>query len=170
MIIDPESGKTVSLGFRLNATDMRCEVPTSLMLSDLLRDRFALQGTRIACGRTVCGACTVLIDGCPTAACSTFAFEVDGADVVTIEGLESPDGALHPVQEAFAAYSAFQCGYCTSGMILLATALLQHHPQPDRATVVDWISSNICRCMSYTLILEAVEDAARRLGQLEASS
>jgi carbon-monoxide dehydrogenase small subunit len=157
-----DGGPTVPLEFTLNGAKARLEVPTNLTLADLLREHFALKGTRLACARAVCGACTVLIDGRPAASCATFAFEIDGAEIMTIEGLESPDGTLDPIQEAFAANSAFQCGYCTSGMILLAKALLACCPDPDQATIVKWISSNICRCMSYTLIVEAVQDAVRR--------
>jgi carbon-monoxide dehydrogenase small subunit len=154
-------GETVDLVFTLNGAETRATVPTSRVLSDLLRDAMALKGLNVACGRTVCGACTVLIDGVPRAACSTFAFEVDGAAVLTIEGLESKEGELDPVQAAFAKLSAFQCGYCTPGMILTARALLDSHPTPDEATIREHISSNICRCTGYALILEAVAEAAR---------
>ena len=110
----------------------------------------------------MCGTCTVLIDGRPTAACANLAFEIDGTHVRTIEGLEDADGNLDPIQEAFADLSAFQCGYCTPGMIMLARALLDRDPDPDRATITRWVSSNICRCTGYQLIIEAIEEAARR--------
>ncbi|MCC6008124.1 MAG: (2Fe-2S)-binding protein [Rhodobacteraceae bacterium] len=138
---------------------MTRQVPTSRVLSDLLREDLALKGTNVACGRTVCGACTVLIDGVPRAACSTFAFEIEGAEVLTVEGLEGPDG-LDPVQQAFARLSAFQCGFCTPGMILLVRALLDEVPDPDTETIRAHISSNICRCTGYGLILEAVKLAS----------
>jgi aerobic carbon-monoxide dehydrogenase small subunit len=112
----------------------------------------------------VCGSCTVLVDGTPVAACSKFAFQIDGSRVTTVEGLGA-GGALDPVQQAFVDNAAFQCGYCTSGMILLSKALLAHDPDPDRATIVEWLSSNVCRCTGYTQIIAAVEDAARRLRQ-----
>lgn len=156
-----ETGETLDLAFTLNGAEVVRRIPTSRVLVDLLRDDLGLKGTRLACGRTVCGACTVLVDGVPRAACSTFAFEVEGAEVLTIEGLEEADGTLDPVQRAFSEMSAFQCGYCTSGMILLTRALLDAHPDPDRATITEWISSNICRCTGYGLILEAVVRAAR---------
>ena len=115
------------------------------------------------------GACTVLVDGVPRASCAVFAFEVEGSTVRTVEGLapdrspgQAEDGDLNPVQAAFADNSAFQCGFCTAGMILLTEAMLAREPDPDEATIRDWISSNICRCTGYSLILEAVRDAARR--------
>lgn len=154
---------TFNLSFTLNGIAVLAEVPTSRVLCDLLRHGFGLAGTRVACGRTVCGACTVLIDGGPRAACSTFAFEVEGSDVQTIEGIGGADGEADAVQRAFARASAFQCGFCTPGMIVLARALLAAHPQPDRATITEWISSNICRCTGYASIIEAVEMAAREL-------
>ncbi|WP_371158011.1 (2Fe-2S)-binding protein [Jannaschia sp. 2305UL9-9] len=154
---------TLALSFTLNGEARTLDTATTRTLADLLRDDMDMKGTRVACGRTVCGACTVLVDGTPRAACSTFAFQVDGREVRTIEGLEGADGTLDPVQAAFAAKSAFQCGFCTSGMILTARALLDEHPDPDRETIVDWISSGICRCTGYALIIEAVEDAARRM-------
>jgi carbon-monoxide dehydrogenase small subunit len=156
---------TLPLAFTLNGAPVSVTVPTNRTLADLLRDDMRLKGTRIACGRTVCGACTVLIDGVPRAACSAFAWEVDGATVTTIEGVEGRDGAPDAVQRAFARFSAFQCGYCTSGMVLMTRALLAEHPRPDRDTIRDWISSNICRCTGYGLILEAVEAAAADLAE-----
>ena len=151
---------TLPLAFTLNGRPVARTVPTSRLLSDLLRDDLNLKGTRVACGRTVCGACTVLIDGVPRAACSTFAFEVEGAEVLTIEGVEAPGRQMDAVQRAFARLSAFQCGFCTSGMVLLVRALLDENPRPDPATVRAHISSNICRCTGYGLILDAVELAA----------
>ncbi|MBL8662598.1 MAG: (2Fe-2S)-binding protein, partial [Candidatus Odyssella sp.] len=130
--------------------------------ADLLRDQWGLTGTKIGCDQATCGACTVLVDGAPMAACATFAWQADGASVTTIEGLAA-GGALDPVQEAFKAKSAFQCGYCTPGMILSARALLARNPAPDRAAIRDWLSANVCRCTGYQMIVEAVEDAARRL-------
>ncbi|MDQ0314459.1 (2Fe-2S)-binding protein [Amorphus orientalis] len=145
--------------FTLNGNPVSVATTTNRVLADLLRDDLYLKGTKIACGRTVCGACNVLVDGTPRASCSTFAFEVDGCAVTTIEGLESSEG-LDPVQAAFARKSAFQCGFCTSGMIVLAKGLLAENPDPDRATIKDWISSNVCRCTGYQLIIEAIEEAA----------
>jgi len=149
------------LSFTLNGAPVDTATTTSTTLADLLRERRDGRGTRLACERAVCGACTVLVDDVPRASCSVFAFEVEGRDVRTVEGL-SDGGELSPVQAAFADNSAFQCGFCTAGMILLTEALLARDPDPDNATIRDWISSNICRCTGYSLILEAVRDAARR--------
>ena len=151
----------VAVEFELNGHVHYGVVPANIVLVDYLRDTCGLHGARIGCSRGVCGACTVLIDGRPVAACSTFTFQVDGAKVTTIEGLDA-GGKLDPVQQAFIDNAAFQCGYCTPGMILLTKALLAHEPSPDRATIVDWISSNVCRCAGYPQIIAAVEDAARR--------
>ena len=153
---------TIALAFTLNGEAIEMEVPTSLTVADLLRDQLGLKGGNVSCARAVCGACTVLVDGRPTAACATFAFELEGTELRTIEGLESEDGSLNPVQDAFADLSAFQCGYCTPGMIMLARALLDRDPDPDEVTITKWISSNICRCTGYKLIVEAVRQAARQ--------
>ncbi len=135
-------------------------VDTSEMLVDVLRDRLGLKGAKIGCDRGVCGACTVLVNGDPTASCSTFAWRVDGARIVTIEGLAGEEGALDPVQQAFFEAGALQCGYCTPGMILLAKSLLARNPHPDRAEITDWMGANICRCTGYKMIIDAVEIAA----------
>ena len=132
------------------------------MLVDHLRDQCDLKGAKIGCSRGVCGACTVLIDGKPVASCSIFTFQIDGTAVLTIEGL-GVDGKPDPVQQAFIDSAAFQCGYCTAGMILLTKALLAHNPAPDRPEIIDWLSSNVCRCTGYAQIIAAVEDAAQRL-------
>jgi len=155
------SGPSLKLAFTLDGRPVEIETATSTSLADLLRESFGRTGTKISCSRAVCGACTVLVDGRPTASCATFAFEVEGAVVRTVEGLAQGE-TLDPVQAAFADLSAFQCGYCTSGMIMLATALLDSQPDPSRETIVEWISSNICRCTGYTLIIEAIQEAARR--------
>jgi carbon-monoxide dehydrogenase small subunit len=152
----------IAISLTLNGRALRTDVPPSLMLADLLRDAQGLTGTKIGCDQATCGACTVLVDGAPVAACATFAWQADGAAVTTIEGLAT-NGVLDPVQEAFKAKSAFQCGYCTPGMILAAKALLAANPAPDRAMIRDWLSANVCRCTGYQMIIEAVEDAARRL-------
>ena len=163
MLDAPVHGITeLPLHFVLNGRPHTLRVPVERTLADLLHDELGMAGTKLGCSRGVCGACVALIEGKPVASCSTFAFQVDGLEVRTIEGL-AQDGMLHAVQHAFIDRSAFQCGYCTAGMVLLAVALLEHHPLPDRATIVEWISSNVCRCTGYTLIIEAVELAAQRL-------
>lgn len=148
---------TLRLRFRLNGREVAREVPTSTVLAELLREEFGCDGVKIACSRAVCGACTVLLDGAPVASCATFAFRAEGAAVTTIEGLPEDDA----VRRAFAGHSAFQCGYCTPGMILLAKALLEGNPHPTREEIVAWMSSGLCRCTGYQMIVEAVEIAAR---------
>jgi len=150
------------LEFRLNNQPVRCQVPVERTLADFLHDDLGLTGTKLGCSRGVCGACVTLVDGKPVASCSTFAFQVNGREVLSIEGLES-DGVLHTIQQAFVDRSAFQCGYCTAGMVLLTKSLLDHHPEPSRELIVEWIGSNVCRCTGYALIIEAVEEAALKL-------
>ena len=156
----------IQINFKLNGVSRHASVPPNLLLVDFLRDCEQLKGSKIGCSRGVCGSCTVLIDGRPVAACSTFAFQADGRSLVTIEGL-AQGGKLDPVQQAFVDNSAFQCGYCTSGMVLMTKALLAEEANPDRATIIDWLSSNVCRCTGYAQIIAAVEDAARRLREGE---
>jgi carbon-monoxide dehydrogenase small subunit len=156
----------ISIQFTLNGVGRQVVVPANMLLVDFLRDNEQLKGAKIGCSRGVCGSCTVLIDGTPVAACSTFAFQADGRSVFTVEGL-ARGGALDPVQQAFIDNAAFQCGYCTSGMILMTKALLAENKTPDRATIVEWLSSNVCRCTGYAQIIAAVEDAARRLREAE---
>ena len=151
----------IAVEFELNGESRSDVVAPNAVLVDYLRDTCQLKGAKIGCSRGVCGACTVLIDGKPVASCSAFAFQIDGAQVITIEGL-SRDGILDPIQQAFVDNTAFQCGYCTAGMILLVKAMLTRHPNPDRATITDWLSSNVCRCTGYAQIIAAVEDAVRR--------
>jgi carbon-monoxide dehydrogenase small subunit len=111
----------------------------------------------------MCGACTVLLDGRPVASCSTFAFEADGAQVETVEGLAKSNSKLNAIQEAFIERKAFQCGFCTPGMLMTVKALLEEHEQPDLDTVERWLAGNVCRCTGYKMIIEAVETAAQRM-------
>jgi carbon-monoxide dehydrogenase small subunit len=144
----------------VNGTRRRLSVAPNQVLADLLREELQLTGCKIGCDQAVCGACTVLVDGLPMTACTTFAFELDGKALTTIEGLS--DGALHPVQQAFLEHTAFQCGFCTPGMILSVAALLARHPDPDEATIRQWLNANICRCTGYQMIIDAVRAAAGR--------
>lgn len=155
------SDTPIAIRFTLNGAERTASVKPNLNLADLLREQFGLGGVKIGCDQGICGACTVLADGVPTAACATFAWQAEGRVIDTVEGL-AKSGAFDPVQEAFKANSAFQCGYCTPGMILLAKALLDRNPAPDRSAIVEWMQANICRCTGYQMIVEAVEDAARR--------
>lgn len=150
----------VTVTYRLNGQEVTDTVPTSCTLLDLLRGEHGCQGVRASCERGVCGACTVLVDDLPIAACSTFAFDVADTTVETVEGLADHDGSLSPQQQAFTECGGFQCGYCTSGMLMLTTGLLRQTPRPTRPEIRDWISSNTCRCTGYEMILESVERAS----------
>jgi aerobic-type carbon monoxide dehydrogenase small subunit (CoxS/CutS family) len=142
----------------LNGTERRIEVEDQVLLIELVRG-LGLVGTKLSCDTQVCGACTVLLAGRPVSSCTTLAIEADGRTVETIEGLAN-GSALHPIQQAFVERFAFQCGYCTPGMIMAAKALLDERPKPDAATVKRWMEGNICRCTGYGTIVEAVLDAA----------
>jgi aerobic-type carbon monoxide dehydrogenase small subunit (CoxS/CutS family) len=131
-------------------------------LADFLRDELGLTGTHLGCEHGVCGACTVLLDGEPVRSCIVLAAQADGQVVTTIEGAGGPDDRLSPVQEAFCATHALQCGYCTPGMVLAGQALLDRNPCPDRAEIDEALGGNICRCTGYVQIREAVERAAVR--------
>ncbi len=131
-------------------------------LAGILRGRLGLTGTKVACGRGECGACTVLIDGKPAYACLTLAAACEGAAVTTIEGMGTPE-RLHALQEAFIAHDALQCGFCTPGQIMAAAALLARNPRPTEAEVRHGMSGNLCRCGTYPKIVRAVLDAADRL-------
>ena len=145
----------------VNGETLSLDVPPSTTLLDLLRDRLGLHGTKEYCHSGVCGACTVLADGKAVSSCSMLAGQVDGADVLTIEGL-TPDEGLHPIQQAFVDNFGLQCGYCTPGMILLAKALLDENPAPTREEIIRYMGGNICRCTGYAGILRSVEAARER--------
>ena len=130
------------------------------VLADLLREDLQLLGCKIGCDQAACGACTVLVDGMPVTACTTFAFELDGKAVTTIEGL-SEGNKLDPVQRAFLEHGAFQCGFCTPGMILSVKALLARHADPDEVLIRQWLNANICRCTGYQMIIEAVRSVVK---------
>jgi carbon-monoxide dehydrogenase small subunit len=156
----------LTLAMTVNGDAVRLEVEAHELLLDVLRDRLRLTGSKRSCDVQVCGACTVLLDGLPASACSTLAYEARGRRVLTIEGLADGD-RLHPVQAAFLAESAFQCGYCTPGMILAVTALLDDAPDASPAEIKEHLRGNICRCTGYVSILHAVAAAQRRLREEE---
>ncbi|HEY2986681.1 MAG TPA: (2Fe-2S)-binding protein [Candidatus Binatia bacterium] len=148
----------IPLKFRLNGQERSAEVAPSDLLIDFLRDRLNLTGTKRSCDIEICGACTVLLDGKAVSSCSVFAFEIDGKNVLTIEGLAGADG-LHPLQRAFIECGGFQCGFCTPGMIMLAKSLLDENPDPGVDEIKDYMDANICRCTGYQMIVESIQRA-----------
>ena len=152
---------------QVNGSPISAEVEARTTLLDFLRDRLHLTGTKKGCNEGACGTCTVLIDGKRMNACLTLAIQCDGRDVTTIEGIGSPD-ALHPVQQAFIAHDALQCGYCTPGQILSAIACIAEGHATNADSVREWMSGNICRCSAYPQITAAVLDAAGRVGATDA--
>jgi aerobic-type carbon monoxide dehydrogenase small subunit (CoxS/CutS family) len=143
----------------INGAEHKVDVPSDVPLLQVLRDKLELTGTKYGCGEGQCGACTVLLDGHAVRSCRTPVSSAVGKRVVTIEGLEH-NGALHPVQQAFLDHEAFQCGYCTSGMILSAVALLEQTPNPTEEQIVRRMDGNVCRCGTYPRIVAAIRDAA----------
>lgn len=146
---------TIRVDVVLNNARVSLEVEPRELLVDVLRTRLQLSGTKRSCDVEVCGACTVLVDGLPVSSCTTLFADVDGKEVVTIEGL-SPKGALDPVQKAFVEHGAIQCGFCTPGMVLAVTALLAEDPHPSEEKIRRYLRGNICRCTGYIKIIEAV--------------
>ncbi|OGL42895.1 MAG: (2Fe-2S)-binding protein [Candidatus Schekmanbacteria bacterium GWA2_38_11] len=125
-------------------------------LLEVLRENLGFTGTKKSCGLGTCGACTVIINGSPVLACLTLAFEVEGIDILTIEGI-SQKGSLHPIQESFIKHGAIQCGHCTPGMIMSAKGLLDKNPHPNKDEIKKALAGNFCRCTGYKKIVEAVE-------------
>jgi carbon-monoxide dehydrogenase small subunit len=154
--------RRLAIATTVNGRPVTLRVPPETLLLDVLREDLGLTGSKRSCDVQVCGACTVLLDGLPVSACSVLAYEARGRSVVTIEGLADGD-RLHPVQEAFLAERAFQCGYCTPGMIMAVVALLADAPAAGPEEVRDYLRGNICRCTGYVSILDAVA-AAQRTG------
>jgi carbon-monoxide dehydrogenase small subunit len=146
----------VIVDFTLNGRPRSMDVAPSLTLLAALRDVLGLFDAKEGCGEGVCGACTVLLDGRPASSCLVLAPAVRGRRVTTVRGLER-DGDLHPLQEAFAAHGAVQCGFCTPGMLLTALAFLERHPRPEREEIRAALAGNLCRCTGYQKILDAVE-------------
>lgn len=153
---------TRTINFTLNGRAVSAEVAPHHNLVEVLQAQFALTGARESCGQGLCGCCTVLLDGKPVSGCLYLAAFADGSNVVTIEHLGGPNDSLDPVQEAFIENSAFQCGYCTPGFVLMTKALLDNHPQPGDDEIKDFLSGNLCRCAAYPEILSAVKAAARK--------
>jgi carbon-monoxide dehydrogenase small subunit len=136
------------------------DVPPEQTLVHLLRQDLGLTGTHVGCDTAQCGACTVLLDGQAVKSCNLLALQCDGRAVTTVEGLAAPDGSLNPLQQAFSRCHGLQCGYCTPGMLMSATALLAEEPHPTEAQIVHALEGNLCRCTGYVNIVAAVREAA----------
>jgi nicotinate dehydrogenase subunit A len=145
--------------FRLNGKPVRLLVDGERMLLWVLRTELGLTGAKYGCGEGFCGTCTVIVDGEPVRSCRAPIKTVQGKDVLTIEGLER-DGKLHPIQEAFITHEAMQCGFCTSGMILTAYALLAKNPRPTPKEIIDGMEDNLCRCGTHTRVIRAIQTAS----------
>lgn len=155
---------TREITLTVNGVSYRRDAAVRKHLGDFLRQDLGLTGTHLGCEHGVCGACTVIVDGAPARSCLMLAVQADGASVVTVEGLASASGALHPIQQAFRDKHALQCGFCTPGMLTTLAAFLAEHPSADEVAIRDAISGNICRCTGY----ESIVDAALQAGHVMA--
>ena len=153
---------TIEIRPLVNGTVHTSTVLARLTVAEYLRDDLGLTGTKTSCEMEVCGVCSVLVDGRPVSACTALAVDLDGAEVTTVEGLASGSDVSH-LQQAFIEKFATQCGFCTPGFLVMATALLEANPHPSRDEVVEYLDGNICRCTGYRPIIEAVLLAAERM-------
>ena len=151
------------VNFRVNGELKELNVSAPRTLLDVLREDLYLMGTKRGCNSGECGACTVIMNGKAVNSCLVLAAELDGSEIITIEGLSQDSGSLHPLQEAFIEKGAVQCGFCTPGVIMTAKAFLDVNPEPTEAQVRDAISGNLCRCTGYRKIVEAILTASKRV-------
>ena len=152
------------VSIQVNGLPQSHEVEPRTLLTHYLRDTCKLTGTHVGCETTLCGACTVLLDGRAVKSCTVLAVQADGGEVTTIEGL-ARDGQLHPVQEGFWECHGLQCGFCTPGMILASVELLHRNPKPTRKEICHGLDGNLCRCTGYSHIIDAVQWAAKKLAK-----
>jgi isoquinoline 1-oxidoreductase alpha subunit len=155
-----------AIELNVNGIKHRIEIEPERSLLSVLRDDLDLTGSKYGCGEGQCGACTVLIDGVPVRSCMTQAGSTAGKQITTIEGLEK-NGRLHPLQEAFIATDAMQCGYCTTGMIMSAAGLLRKNPNPTEPEIIRYMEGNICRCGTYPRIVAAIQSAIRQAARAQ---
>jgi aerobic carbon-monoxide dehydrogenase small subunit len=153
----------VTIEVTVNGTARSADVEPRLLLVHFLRDTLGLTGTHVGCDTTSCGACTVLLDGTPVKSCTVFAVQASGRSVKTVEGL-AENGQLHPIQQGFKEEHGLQCGFCTPGMMLVSSALLEENPSPSEEEIRWAISGNLCRCTGYQNIVKAVQWAASAKG------
>jgi len=150
-----------AISIEVNGTVHELDVPPRLLLTDILRDRLGLTGTKIGCAMGACGACTVLLNGAPVRACLMFAVQASGRSVRTVEDLAADDGELHPLQRALREHHGLQCGYCTPGMLMAIAPLLESGQPLEPDAVREAIAGNLCRCTGYETIIDAVVEASR---------
>ncbi len=153
----------VPISLQVNGQPVDLAVPPSTLLVDLLREQLALTGTHQGCDTAQCGACTVLVDGAATKSCNVLALQVNGARVLTIEGLENADGSLHPMQQAFGRHHALQCGFCTPGMVMRGVAMAAEGVPSEPQAVSQALCGNLCRCTGYRGIVNAVCEGLERM-------
>jgi len=153
----------LKISFELNGKPVALEIEHRETLAEVLRGRCRLTGVKISCEAQVCGSCTALVDGLPVSSCTLLAYEIRGKRVTTIEGLADNAGRLHPLQQAFLDNFAFQCGFCTPGMIMAAKALLDENCTATESEIVAHMNGNLCRCTGYLPILKAIRQAATEM-------
>ena len=159
----PTRYKEISL--KVNGKPVQANVPCRMTLAEFLREELNLTGTKIGCNRGECGSCTVLMDNVPVYSCTVLAIEATGREIRTIEGLARTNGELHPLQQAFIDEDAFQCGYCTPGMLISLTALLDENPVPTETDVRNAVDGHLCRCGCYPNIVKATRKASRMMAR-----
>jgi len=147
----------------VNGRRYQVTVEPRMLLSDVLRDEIRLTGTHVGCEHGICGSCTVIMNGRPIRSCLMFGVQADGANLLTVEGLEAEDGTLHPLQKGFWEKHGLQCGFCTPGFLMTAYHFLKENPAPSRAEIKEALSGNLCRCTGYQGIIDAVEAAAEEM-------
>jgi len=151
----------LKIRFILNGETKVIDVEADRRVIDVIREDLGLTGTKEACGRGECGSCTILVDGSPKLSCLMLAAQLEGREIITIEGIKK-DSDMHPIQEAFIKHGAVQCGFCTPGMVLVSFDLLKRNKKPSRDEIREAISGNLCRCTGYQKIVDAIEAAAKR--------
>ena len=158
----PETIENVAIKVSVNGKPRSLNVEPRMLLVEFLREQLDLTGTHVGCDTTYCGACTVLMNGAAVKSCTIFAVQADGAEITTVEGLESA-GQLHPIQKAFGHAYGLQCGYCTPGLMLSASQLLSRNKQPSEKDIRKAIAGNTCRCTGYQNVLKAIQLAAQNM-------
>ena len=150
----------MKISMTVNGRPVSAEIEPRTLLVTFIRENLRLTGTHVGCDTSQCGACTIHMNGLTVKSCNLLAFQAEGADIVTIEGLAAADGTLHPMQEAFREHHGLQCGFCTPGMVMSAIDLVKHHPDPSEETIRAELDGNLCRCTGYHNIVKAVKAAA----------